>query len=78
MVHKDYLSRIDMAHRWGVSRTMVWHYEHRFPDVFPKPIAYVNMGRTPIYLLRDVQFFEHLKNFEVKEPLWVNTEYKGE
>jgi predicted DNA-binding transcriptional regulator AlpA len=50
------LSISDIVSEYQVSRHTVWNW-HRRDTNFPKPIQFVNTGKTPLFCQKEIQRF---------------------
>lgn len=62
---KKYVSKGDLARRWGVSNQVVQNWDKREKD-FPAPVFRVGNGRIPIYELSTIEAYEKTKGIAPK------------
>lgn len=63
---QQYVSKADLAKRWGVSAQSINNWEKRYPG-FPPEAFRVGNGRIPVYEMADVLEYEKRRNLNVKE-----------
>ena len=60
------VTQADIAKRHGVTRQAVTTWKVKY-DSFPDPVMTVNGGATPLYMLGEVELWEHKKKLSDTE-----------